>query len=139
MRMLIVQGYSNPEARNRIVVCSGGKDPLPVTNNLNWNGRFPRNDIISLLDINRKYNLAESTAQDLTFEEIMKLAGGMETMRHLKMGYGSSAGLPQLRSAVADITGLNPNQVVTTQGTALGLFLLAMELCRPGDEAGIVT
>ena len=29
--------------------------------------------------------------------------------------------------------------VITTQGTALGLFLLAFEVCRPGDEAILVT
>jgi hypothetical protein len=25
-----------------------------------WSGRFPRNEIISLLDVNRRYNLAET-------------------------------------------------------------------------------
>jgi len=55
------------------------------------------------------------------------------------MGYGSSAGLPRLRAAVAGLTGVRPDEVVTTQGTALGLFLLALEACRPGDEAVIAT
>src|SRR5450432_2842472 len=55
-------------------------------------GRFPRNEIISLLDVNRRYNLAESTAQDLTFGEIMDMAGGTTALGGLKMGYGSSAG-----------------------------------------------
>jgi aspartate/methionine/tyrosine aminotransferase len=105
----------------------------------NWRGRFPRNEIISLLDINRRYNLAESTAQDLTFGEIVDLAGGAAALDELKMGYGSSAGLPQLRTAIAALTGVGPDEVVTTQGTALGLFLLAFELCRPGDEAVIAT
>ena len=110
-----------------------------MAQNSNWSGRFPRNEIISLLDINRKYNLAESTAQDLTFGEIIELAGGADALSPLKMGYGSSAGLPQLRAGVAALTGVGPDQVITTQGTALGLFLLALELCRPGDEAVIVT
>ena len=105
----------------------------------NWRGRFPRNEIISLLDINRRYNLAESTAQDLTFGEIIDLAGGATALGELKMGYGSSAGLPHLRASVATLTGVRPDEVVTTQGTALGLFLLAFELCRPGDEAVIAT
>ena len=35
-----------------------------------------RNEIISLLDVNRQFNLAESAAQDLTFGEIIDLAGG---------------------------------------------------------------
>ncbi|MGX8013651.1 pyridoxal phosphate-dependent aminotransferase [Mesorhizobium sp. ORM8.1] len=102
-------------------------------------GRFPRNDIISLLDVNRRFNLAESTAQDLTFGELIDLAGGAATLRDLKMGYGSSTGLPRLRSAIAALTGVEPDEVVTTQGTALGLFLLAFELCRAGDEAIIAT
>lgn len=106
--------------------------------NSNWSGRFPRNEIISLLDVNRKYNLAESTAQDLSFGEILDFAGGVAALGELKMGYGSSTGLPQLRAAVAALTGVHPDHVITTQGTALGLFLLAFELCRPGDEAVIV-
>jgi aspartate/methionine/tyrosine aminotransferase len=110
-----------------------------VNDESNWRGRFPRNEIISLLDINRRYNLAESTAQDLTFGEILDLAGGADALAGLKMGYGSSAGLPQLRAGVASLTGVHPDEVITTQGAALGLFLLAFELCRPGDEAVIAT
>lgn len=110
-----------------------------MTHKSDWRGRFPRNEIISLLDVNRRYNLAESTAQDLTFGEIMNLAGGSAALSELRMGYGSSAGLPRLRAAIADLTGVRPEDVVTTQGTALGLFLLAFELCRPGDEAVIAT
>lgn len=32
-----------------------------------------------------------------------------------------------------------PSIIITTQVTALGLFLLAFEVCRPGDEAVLVT
>ena len=104
-----------------------------------WAGRFPRNDIISLLDVNRRYNLAESTSQDLTFGEMVTLAGGITALENLKMGYGSSAGLPRLRAGIAELTGVDASDVVTTQGAALGLFLLGMELCRPGDEAVVVS
>jgi aspartate/methionine/tyrosine aminotransferase len=110
-----------------------------MTQNSGWRGRFPRNEIISLLDINRRYNLAESTAQDLTLSEIMNLAGGIAALGELKLGYGSSAGLPRLRAAVASVTGVQPEDVITTQGTALGLFLIAFELCRPGDEVVIAS
>ncbi|MBG1233814.1 pyridoxal phosphate-dependent aminotransferase [Aestuariivirga litoralis] len=110
-----------------------------MTGSSNWKGRFPYNEIISLLDINRRYNLAESTAQDLTFGEILEMAGGAAALDCLKLGYGSSVGLPRLRSCVAALTGVAPEEVVTTQGTALGLFLLALELCRPGDEVVIAT
>jgi hypothetical protein len=44
-----------------------------------------------------------------------------------------------LRTTVAALTGVRPDEIVTAQGTALGLFLLAFELCRPGDEAVIAT
>ena len=104
-----------------------------------WRERFPHNEIISLLDVNRRYNLAESTAQDLTLDEIMNFAGGWEAVAGLRLGYGSSTGLPRLRAAIAALTGVRPEEVLTTQGTALGLFLLAFELCRPGDEVVIAT
>ena len=104
-----------------------------------WTGRFPRNEIISLLDVNRRYNLAESTSQDLTFGEIVALAGGLTALENLKMGYGSSAGLARLRAGIASLTGVAEGDVITMQGAALGLFLLGMELCSPGDEAVIVT
>jgi aspartate/methionine/tyrosine aminotransferase len=110
-----------------------------MTGNSKWQGRFPYNEIISLLDINRRYNLAESTAQDLTFGEILEMAGGASALAGLRMGYGSSAGLPRLRSNVAALTGVASEEVVSTQGAALGLFLLAFELCRPGDEVVITT
>ena len=110
-----------------------------MTHETLWTGRFPRNEIISLLDVNRHFNLAESTSNDLTLGEIVDLAGGMAVLGNLKMGYGSSAGLPRLRAAIAALTGVEAGDVITMQGTALGLFLLAMELCRPGDEAVIAT
>ena len=39
-----------------------------------WRGRFPYNEIISLLDVNRTFNL-ESTSQDLTVGELLDLTG----------------------------------------------------------------
>jgi aspartate/methionine/tyrosine aminotransferase len=102
-----------------------------------WTGRFPKNDIITLLDVNRQYNLAESTARDLTFGELLDLAGGPSALSGLKLGYGTSAGLLRLREAIAVQTGVTSNEVIVLQGTALGLFLLAFELCRPGDEVVI--
>ncbi|NHV30284.1 pyridoxal phosphate-dependent aminotransferase [Burkholderia sp. D-99] len=103
-----------------------------------WRGRFPYNEIISLLDVNRTFNLAESTSQDLTVGELLDLAG-VETVRNLKLGYSQSAGAAVLREAIADTCNVPAEQIVTTQGTALGLFLLAYEVCRPGDEAVLAT
>ncbi|OXJ02670.1 MULTISPECIES: pyridoxal phosphate-dependent aminotransferase [Burkholderia] len=103
-----------------------------------WRGRFPYNEIISLLDVNRTFNLAESTSQDLTVGELLDLAG-VEAVRNLKLGYSQSAGAAVLREAIADTCNVPAEQIVTTQGTALGLFLLAYEVCRPGDEAVLAT
>lgn len=103
-----------------------------------WRGRFPYNEIISLLDVNRPFNLAESTSQDLTFGELLDLVG-LESIRDLKLGYGKSAGSAALREEIAKACNVPFDQVITTQGTALGLFLLAFEVCRPGDEAVLAT
>jgi aspartate/methionine/tyrosine aminotransferase len=103
-----------------------------------WQGRFPYNEIISLLDVNRPFNLAESTSQDLTVGELLDLAG-LESIRGLKLGYGRSAGSAGLREEIAKVCQVPAEHIVTTQGTALGLFLLAFETCRPGDEAVLVT
>ncbi|WNJ93360.1 pyridoxal phosphate-dependent aminotransferase [Bosea sp. 685] len=103
-----------------------------------WRGRFLYNEIITLLDVNRPHNLAESTSQDLSVGEVLDLAG-LDRIRDLKLGYGKSAGAPDLREAIADACKVAVEQIITTQGTALGIFLLALELCRPGDEAVLVT
>ncbi len=103
-----------------------------------WDGRFPRNEIISLLDVSRTFNLAESTSRDLTMGEVMDLVG-VNDVRALTLGYGSSAGLEALRRAIAEDSGVPPGHVMTTTGTALGLFLLAFELCRAGDEVVLCT
>jgi len=103
-----------------------------------WRGRFPYNEIISLLDVNRPFNLAESTSQDLTLGELLDIAGA-ERLRSLKLGYGKSAGASELREAIAEASKVPAEHVITTQGTALGLFLLAFETCRPGDEAVLAT
>jgi aspartate/methionine/tyrosine aminotransferase len=103
-----------------------------------WRGRFPYNEIISLLDVNRPFNLAESTSQDLTLGELLDLPG-LENVRDLKLGYGRSTGSPALRQEIADACKVPAEFVLTTQGTALGLFLLAFEVCRAGDEAVLAT
>ena len=101
-------------------------------------GRFPRNDIISLLDNYPTHNLGESTSQDLTFGDVLDLIG-TDTLRNLRLGYGTAAGNALLRARVGELTGMQADQVVTTQGVALALYLLAVEHCRAGDDVLIVT
>jgi aspartate/methionine/tyrosine aminotransferase len=115
------------------------EDPVVVAPGAReWRGRFPYNEIISLLDVNRPFNLAESTSQDLTVGDVLDLAG-LDTLRGLKLGYGRSAGSGELREEIAKVCQVPAEHIVTMQGTALGLFLLAFETCRPGDEAVLVT
>lgn len=103
-----------------------------------WKGRFPENEIISLLQINRPLNLAESTSQDLHFGELLELVG-YDNVKNIRLGYSSAQGTEILCEEVASLCGVSSEHVVTTQGTALALYLLAVELCRPGDEAVIFT
>jgi len=103
-----------------------------------WKGRFPQNGILSLLEVNRALNLAESTSQDLSFGELLDVVG-IEAVRDLRLGYGSTEGLPLLRETVAQQAGIAPDLVLTTNGTALALYFLATELCRPGDEVVLFT
>jgi aspartate/methionine/tyrosine aminotransferase len=103
-----------------------------------WRGRFPKSPLSDLLDVDRRHNLAESTCRDLTVGEVLDLVGTSSELRGLALGYGASAGLLELREVLAGAYGIPTDWVITTHGTALGLLLLAMELCRPGDEAVLV-
>ena len=103
-----------------------------------WSGRFSFNEIITLLDVNRRHNLAESTSSNLHLGELLDLMD-IESQRALPLGYGSAQGSAPLREAVSALTGVPPRVVLTTQGTALALFLLAFEVCRLGSEAVLTT
>lgn len=103
-----------------------------------WSGRYPRNDIISLLSVNQHYNLAESTSQDLHLGDLMDLIG-TDALASIRLGYGSVHGHEGLRETVAALSGVSRDTVLTTAGTALALHLLATELCRPGDEVVLFT
>lgn len=101
-------------------------------------GRFPKNKIISLLDVNRRHNLAESTSVDLKLGELVDQSN-LESLLELRLGYGSSKGNLSLRRLVADRVGIGPDNVLITQGAALSLFLTIFELCGTGDEIIVAT
>ncbi len=102
------------------------------------NGRFPKNEIISLLDVHRRHNLGESTSRDLSLRELVDQSN-LERLLDLRLGYGSSKGNLTLRKLIADRVGVNPDNVLITQGAALSLFLTNFELCRTGDEIIVAT
>ena len=100
--------------------------------------KFPHNEIISLLDENLRFNLAESTAQDLTVGDILT-DEVLERLRHLRLGYGSSQGNSELRRELAKHLEFPPEDVLLTNGAVAAIFLTVFVLCQPGDEVVTVT
>lgn len=93
--------------------------------------RFPENDIISLVGAPPRYELGESTGPDLRLAELFDA----DTLGDLPLGYGSAAGDPALRAAIAAEHDVDADDVVVTAGGMHALFLLAFVLCAQGDEA----
>jgi len=100
--------------------------------------RFPASDIISLIGAPPRYDLAESVGPDLQLRELFgeRDASALDEM---VLGYGSAAGDPRLRQAIAEAHGVGQDDVIVTVGAMHALFLIAFTLCAPGDEAVIVT
>ena len=95
--------------------------------------RFPENDIISLVGAPPRYELGESTGPDLRLGDLLD----RDAFDDLPLGYGTAAGDPALRAAIAAVHGVDPDDVVVTAGGMHALFLLAFVLCGRGDEAVI--
>jgi aspartate/methionine/tyrosine aminotransferase len=93
--------------------------------------RFPENDIVSLVGAPPRYELGESTGPDLRLADLLDV----DAHGDLPLAYGSAAGDPALRAAIAAAHGVAPDDVVVTAGGMHALFLLAFVLCRRGDEA----
>ena len=100
--------------------------------------KFPPNEIISLLDVHLRFNLAESTAADLAFGQIAD-DSFLTTLKELKLGYGTSRGHQGLRNEIAHQRGISADQVLVTNGAMGSIFLVAFCLCEPGDEIVTVT
>jgi len=97
--------------------------------------RFPENDIISLVGAAPRYELGESTGPDLRLNDLLDA----DALGGLPLGYGTAAGDPELRAAIAAAHGAAPDDVVVTAGGMHALFLLAFVLCERGDETVIAT
>ena len=97
--------------------------------------RFPENDIIALVGAPPRYELGESTGPDLQVADLFDA----EAVGGLPLGYGTAAGDPELRAAIAAPHGAAPDDVIVTAGGMHALFLLAFVLCERGDEAVIAT
>jgi aspartate/methionine/tyrosine aminotransferase len=94
--------------------------------------RFPASPITVLVDETPQYDLGESYCRELTLGELLS-AEELAGLSQVPLGYGSSAGAPELRQLIADRAGVTPGEVLLTTGAASSLFLLGLLF---GDDAG---
>ena len=93
--------------------------------------QFPASPITALIDEKPRYNLGESMGADLTVAELLG-PDGLAGLAAVNVGYGTSAGDPELRSLVAARHGIGDSQVLITSGAAAALFVTAL-LCGDGE------
>jgi aspartate/methionine/tyrosine aminotransferase len=93
--------------------------------------RFPASEMMALVDGAPRFDLGESVGPDCRLAELLGSADD------LPLSYGTAAGDPALRKAIAAAHGVRPDDVVVTVGGIHALFLLAFILCGSGDEAVI--
>src|SRR5262245_15354936 len=96
--------------------------------------RFAKNDIVTLVGEAPRYDLAESLGPDIRLAEVLDVSG-RSSMGEMRLAYGTPAGDPRLRRAIADLHDVHPDDVVVTVGGMHALFLLAFILCGRGGEA----
>ncbi len=100
--------------------------------------RFAKNDIMSLTAFTPRYDLAESIGPDLHVRDLLT-EEGFGDLADVALSYGTAAGDPGLRKAVANAHDVEPDDVVITIGGMHSLFLIAFILCEPGDEVVTTT
>ena len=93
--------------------------------------QFPASPITALIDEKPRYNLGESMGADLTVADLLG-ADGLAGLAAVNVGYGTSAGDPELRFLVAARHGIGAGQVLITSGAAAALFVTAL-LCGDGE------
>ncbi len=84
------------------------------------------------------YDLGRSTSENLSFGEILddRLVAAL---RQARIGYGSVAGDASLRTAIASRAGVEPDDVLITNGAIGALHLAVFCLCDHGDAVATVT
>ena len=90
---------------------------------------FPRNEIMSLTAEQPVHDLGESYGPDLRLADVLT-----PELADLQLGYGTAAGDPRLRSAIAERHGVRPDEVVVTVGGMHGIFLLSYLLLERGGQ-----
>jgi aspartate/methionine/tyrosine aminotransferase len=90
---------------------------------------FPRNDIVSLTEVQPTHDLGESYGPDLRLADLLT-----PELADLELGYGTASGDLRLRTAIADRHGVRPDQVVITVGGMHAIFLLAYLVADNGGQ-----
>ncbi|MEV4417636.1 pyridoxal phosphate-dependent aminotransferase [Catellatospora sp. NPDC049609] len=101
-------------------------------------GRFPPASMSDLVDRPVRYDLAESTCPPLRLGELMT-PDVLARLDTIEIGYGTSQGDPLLRALIAADTGVEADHVLVTPGGIAAMFLLALSVCRAGDEAVVAS
>jgi aspartate/methionine/tyrosine aminotransferase len=79
-----------------------------------------------------RFNLSESSIRDRPLSALrLKLD-------HLVLAYGAHRGSPQLRTLIAERSGVSDLHVLTTAGAAGALFIIATTLLEKGDHLVVV-
>jgi len=100
--------------------------------------KFPPNDLMSLLDVNLKFNLGESTSADMFLREILD-EKVLSEIGDLKMSYGTSRGSEVLREAIGLKLNVPAQKILITNGSIAAIFMAIFCLCEKGDEVITVT
>jgi hypothetical protein len=96
---------------------------------------FASSPMTTLTDTHSRYDLAESTCPPLRVSELAEPA----ELAALTLDYGTSRGDEELRTLLAQGTGVDAEQVLVTVGAIEALFLLAQLTCGPGDHVLLAT
>ena len=99
--------------------------------------RFPPSPITALVDETPQYDLGESYCRELTLGDLLS-ADEIAALSQVPLGYGSSAGAPELRQLIADRSGVTRDEVLLTTGAASSLFLLGLLFGDADSEIVVV-
>lgn len=100
--------------------------------------RFPTSPITALIDDEPpRYKLGESYGREITVGELFD-ADEFAELSRAPLGYGTSAGAPDLRELIAARSGVSAGEVLVTPGAVSALFLLALLLGDPSGEVVVL-